>query len=667
MPPCLLASSPSPRHPVSPSPTSPSPLREMVGTMGLPVLAGVLAVLAGPLGWGIEPVIVQSALILAALPVAKRAWEGIVTEGKPNVDFLDFSALAIVTSLGESLAGASMVTLIQLGEHLRARTARSASHHVQQLLATLAQFAWVERDGQKHHLPIAEVQPDDTVIVYPGEMIPVDGTILRGSALIDEQKLTGESVPVVRAVGETVYASTGVREGEIYICTEKVGATTRAGRTIELIQNAPVHDTRVENYAAKIGDRAVIPTLLLGGAVFAFTGSAARAASVLTIDFATGIRVSVPTTVMASLSYAASRGIVIRSGRAIEQLAKADAIVFDKTGTLTQGNIAICGIKTPVGVSEKRLLQLAAAAEQRIIHPVADAIMRHAQYHELTIPPRGEWEYEVGLGIRANIEGGAVLVGSDRFLRQENIDLEPLYHQHPRLQEEKIPAIYVANNGQILGVIQYTDPLRPESHQVVDILSSLRGASIHLLTGDNWHRARVVAAQLNIPEPNIHAEAFPEQKAKVIQKLHEEGKTVAFVGDGLNDSAALAYADVSVSFRDGSEVARETADVVLMRNDLWGLVEAVSIARNARDIIYQNAGIVAVPNLTGLALAATVGISPMVATALNNGSGAIASLNGLRPLLGGLVAGATDSRGATHRGRSLLVAPTSYQLNETME
>ncbi|GAB4305661.1 MAG: heavy metal translocating P-type ATPase [Oscillatoriaceae cyanobacterium] len=603
----------------------------------LPATAAMLALISGPFGFALAPRLIGIAIALAAVPVAKRAAFGVFQQRRLNIDFLDTLAISITTIQGHFLTSASMLVLIELGETIRNRTARSSKNNTEDLLKSLARFAWVERGGEKQQITIKQVETGETVIVYPGEQIPVDGLILQGKALVDEQKLTGESMPVVRHQGQEVYASTLVREGQIYILVAKVGAETRAGRTLQLIQEAPVHDTRIENYAAKIADRAVMPALILSGAVFALTRNAARAASILTLDFATGIRVSVPTTVMASLSAAARRGILIRSGRALEKLAQVDAIVFDKTGTLTQGEVAICGIKTAVGVSKKRVLKLAAAAEQRITHPVADAIMRHAHYHEVTIPPRGEWEYQVGLGIRANIEGEAVLVGSDRFLRQENIDLEPLYHYYSLLQQQwqhpEHPAIYVASNGQILGLIQYTDPCRPESREVVDILSGQMSAEIHMLTGDSWHRARTVAAQLDIPETNTHAEAFPECKAKVIQQLCEQGKTVAFVGDGLNDSAALAYADVSVSFRDGSEVARETADVVLMKNDLWGLVEAITIARNTKNIIYQNTGIVAIPNLSGLAIAATVGMNPMAATLINNGSSVIAGVNGLRPYI----------------------------------
>ncbi|MEQ9671367.1 heavy metal translocating P-type ATPase [Coleofasciculus sp. G2-EDA-02] len=600
----------------------------------LPTLATLISLVSGPLGLSFHPLILGGTIALATIPVARRALESITQERRLNVDFLDLAAITIITAQRHFLTSCSMLGLIELGEAIRERTARSSRNQTLDLLSSLAQFVWVERNGEKQQIPIEQVQPEDTVIVYPGDQIPVDGQILQGKALIDEQKLTGEAMPVVRSEGDSVYASTLLREGQLYILAERIGADTLAGRTLKLLQDAPVHDTRVENYAAKIADRMVVPTLLLGGVIFALTRNAARAASILTIDFATGIRVSVPTTVMAAMLSAARQGILLRSGRALEQLARVDAIVFDKTGTLTQGDVAIIGITTAdSAISELEVLRLAAAAEQRITHPVAEAVMRYANYQEVIIPQRGEWDYQVGLGIQAQIEGQTVLVGSERFLVKEGIDLESFYTAHPEVKTTEYPTIYVASNGRLLGILQYTDPLRPESAEVIAMLRDEMGAEIHILTGDNCQRAAVVAAQLNIPPSHTYAEAFPQRKAEVVQQLHEAGKTVAFVGDGLNDSAALAYADVSVSFRDGSDIARETADVVLMQNNLRGLVEAIAIARNAKQIIRQNTKIVAVPNLSGLAIAATVGLNPMTATLINNGSSVIAGVNGLRPAL----------------------------------
>ncbi|ABA24661.1 Cd/Co/Hg/Pb/Zn-translocating P-type ATPase [Trichormus variabilis ATCC 29413] len=598
--------------------------------MQLSVLATGLAVLGGPLGVAVPPIVTAGTIALATLPVFKRAVDGIVKERKLSIDFLDFIAIAITTVQGQFLTPSLMLSLIEIGENIRDRTARSSKMQTLDLLGSLGQFAWVERDGEKTQIPIQQVLPGDTVIVYPGEQIPIDGTILRGKALLDEQKLTGESVPILKKQGQSVFASTLVREGQVYILAERIGNDTRAGQSIKLMEEAPVHDTRMENHATRIAEIAVVPTLLLGAAVFAVTRNPVRVASILTLDLCTGIRVSIPTTVLAALSYAARQGILIRSGRALEQLAEIDTIVFDKTGTLTQGEVAVIGVDSyNPEVTHDRILAIAAAAEQRLTHPVAEAIVRYAEAQQVAIPSRSKWDYKLGLGVKAEIDGETVYVGSERFLRQEGVDMAALNGNGHKATS----VIYVASNGQLQGKIRYSDILRPESREVISQLMTVEGVEVHMLTGDNKRTATTVAAELGIAPAHTHAEAFPEQKATVVRGLHEQGKTVAFVGDGINDSPALAYADVSVSFAHGSEIARETADVVLMQNDLHGLLEAIAIARQAKSLIRQNTGIVAIPNLGALLVAVLFGLNPLAATVVNNGSTIVAGVNGLRPIL----------------------------------
>ncbi|MCC5634849.1 cadmium-translocating P-type ATPase [Nostoc sp. CHAB 5844] len=595
----------------------------------LSAVATGLAVLGGPLGLSVPPIMVAGTIALATLPVFQRAIAGIVMQRKLTIDVLDLLAIVITTVQGQFLTPALMLSLIEIGENIRDRTARSSKMQTLDLLNSLGQFVWVERDGEKIQISIKEVRSGDTVIVYPGEQVPVDGSILRGKALLDEQKLTGESVPVLKTKGQPVFASTLVREGSIYILAERVGNDTRAGQSIKLMQEAPVHDTRMENCAIKIAEKAVVPTLLLGAGVFAVTRNAARAASVLTLDFATGIRVSVPTTVLAALTYAARHGILIRSGRALEQLAEVDTIVFDKTGTLTKGEVAVVGVDSfHPEVSEARVLAIAAAAEQRLTHPVAEAVIRYAEAQQVVIPNRSKWNYKLGLGVEAEIDSEAIYVGSERFLRQQGVNMEAL-NDGNRINS----VIYVASNGKLLGRIRYSDILRPETREVINHLLTVEGVEVHMLTGDNQRTAKAVAAELGIVRANTHAEAFPEQKAAVVRELHEQGKTVAFVGDGINDSPALAYADVSVSFAHGSEIARETADVVLMENDLHGILEAIALARNARKLIRQNTSLVAIPNIAAMAIAVLFGLNPLGATVVNNGSTIVAGVNGLRPIL----------------------------------
>ncbi|HEY9711578.1 MAG TPA: heavy metal translocating P-type ATPase, partial [Oculatellaceae cyanobacterium] len=551
-----------------------------------PAISATLSLLGGPLGEPIPPMLIAGSVAIAALPVVQRTIDSLLTEKRLTIDFLDLAAITITTLQGQYISPSIMLVLVELGEAIREQTAKSSKKQTLDLLDSLEQFIWVERNGEKEQISIHEVQRGDIVIVYPGDQIPVDGRIIRGKALIDEQKLTGESMPVMRIKGQTVYTSTLVREGQVYIETESVGADTRAGQIIKVMQDAPVHDTRIENYAANIANQAVVPTLLLSGVVFGLTRNFARAASVLTLDFATGIRVSVPTTVLAALTYAARRGILIRSGRALEKLAEVNAVVFDKTGTLTKGEAVVVKVETEgKSTSRMRVLELAAAAEQRLTHPVAEAIVRYAEEQGVNIPSREKWEYEIGQGVRAQIDGESVLVGSEHFLRQEGVYLNGQPQKH---SGESYSVIYVASNGELLGAIAFRDPVRSESRGVIKALGAIEGTEIHLLTGDNKRTAKAVAQELGIEVENTHAEAFPEQKVVVVKGLHDAGKTVAFVGDGINDSPALAYADVSVSFASGSDIARETADVVLMDNNLRGLPEAIAIARQAMELIHQN-------------------------------------------------------------------------------
>lgn len=493
----------------------------------LPALATVLALLG--LGFPIPRAIIGGTVALAALPIAKRAYASITQSRKLNIDCLDLMAIALTSAQGNLLTPALVMTLHEIGDLIRDRTARVTEHHAADLLDSLGHYAWVAQpDGQKKRILATQVQPQDTVIVYPGEQIPVDGQILRGKALIDQQKLTGESMPVVRQVGQAVYASTLVREGEIYIQTERVGSATRAGASIELVQQAPVHDTRMGNYAAAIADKAVLPALIFSGLVLAATRNPARAASILTLDFVTGIRVSLPTTFLAALHHATRHGVLIRSGRALEKLAQVDTLVFDKTGTLTKGDIEVVEVETVTGrLSSQRLLSLAAAAEQRLTHPVAQAVVKYAEKQGIEILPRQEFAYEIGLGVRAEIDGEQVIVGSDRFLRQCGIPLDCLYEPHrcnhadcPHHLNCRISAhdslLYIAVNQEFQGVIYYTDPLRSESATVIEKLQSEYGMEIHLLTGDNQQRAIAVAAELNLSLSQVHAEAFPEQKAEII-------------------------------------------------------------------------------------------------------------------------------------------------------
>lgn len=606
---------------------------DFVERLGFPA-AGLALSLGAMAGLPIPGFVIAGVVFVGAIPVFKRAWEAIQQERQLTIDFLDGLAIALHTATGHYFAPSFMLGLVESGEAIRDMTARGSERASLDLLDCLNKTAFVIRDGQVVEIATKDVVVGDHVIVYPGDQIPIDGFVLEGTGIIDQCKLTGESVPVTRTVGDEVFASTLLVDGTLTILAERVGNNTRAGVIVNLMQEAPVHDTRVENYAAMVANQMVVPTLLIGTGVGIFSGNLSRAIALLTLDFGTGIRVSVPTTILSVLTYAARNGVLIRSGRAIEILAKIDTIVCDKTGTLTIGHAGVNDIDVMDDrFSKHDVLCYAATAEQGLTHPIAEAIVHHAKDEGVTLKECEEWEYKVGLGAFAKIDGRQIAVGSPRFMKQENVDLEAYDRRYPDAKSGGQSLVYVAADGRLLGVIRYSDPPRPESKEVIQELKRM-GITVHMLTGDVTRVAHSIANNLGIAPENVTSEAFPEKKVEVVKAVHDSGRTVAFCGDGINDSAALAYADVSVSFAGATDIARETADVVLMEDDLRGLIMAIKCARQAMDIIWQNTAIVAVPNLGALLSGIFFALDPILAVVINNGTAILAELNGLRPLMG---------------------------------
>ncbi len=635
--PAQLRAAPLPQTTVSPPPESETPslwTQVRQSSLTLPLLATGLGLASNQWENLLLKSLARLTLLGAGFPVAQRAIASLWQDHKLNIDCLDFLALIFSGLQGKLVTPALVITLHELGDLIREQTARATERTTANLMETIGRWAWVEREGEMIQIESDRVQVGETVIVYPGERIPVDGVVIGGEATVDQQQLTGESMPIVAQVNTEVYAATLLRSGKLRIRCERVGHNTRAALSVELLEKAPVHDTRMANYAAQLADKLILPSLVLASVVYGTTQDPTRAASILTLDFVTGVRVSMPTAFLGALNHTTRHGILVRSGRTLELLAEIDTIVFDKTGTLTQGKITVESV-TPWGawgdrLSPERLLQLAASAEQRITHPVAEAIVHHTQQQGIELLPRQGWDYQVGFGIKATIEGQTILVGSATFLEQQGIC--PLADQR-EIDNFAASTIYVASDQALLGWLTYTDPLRPESASLIATLQHERQMAVHVLTGDSHQRAHQVAHALKIPAHHVHAEAFPEDKARIVRNLRRSGRVVAFVGDGLNDSVALAYADVSISFADGSDIARETADVVLMNNDLSTLLEAIAIAKETQSLIEQNTLLVVAPNMIGLGLAATVGLNPLWATVIHNGTAIAAGLNSLRPLL----------------------------------
>ncbi|HUX88166.1 MAG TPA: heavy metal translocating P-type ATPase, partial [Chloroflexota bacterium] len=553
------------------------------------------------------------------------------------------AAVGLMASLGDLRGAALMCGLVHLGEEIRERTARRSQSAALDMQTALGQSAWLVRDGEKIRVLVSELSVSDVVVAYPGDLIPVDGIVVDGTATVDQKTLTGEPIPVLRTKDDRVFAGTVISDGKLYVQAEAVGASTRAGWIVRVLEENPVIDSRAASYAHRFADRLVGPTFALAGVSLALTGNPAHAAAILIVDFATGIRVSAPTSIMATLAQAARHGVLIKSGRAIELLASADVVLFDKTGTLTLGEPEVAKV---VSLNRRfppeQVLALAAAAERRLRHPTATAIVRHAERLGIAIPQRDELSYTPGLGVVARVGRRDVRVGSTRFMDAAGYDVGRLNGKVSRLKEGGLSLVYVAVGGTLAGIITYQDPIREES---APVLEQLRRRGINetlIVTGDDSVSAHTVAATLGIGR--VHAGVLPDEKAAITRALRAEGHVVAVVGDGINDSPALAAADVSISLSHASDVARETADVLLMDSDLWGLVRAIDLARQCVGLINQNLIVVGVPNAAALALATVGGISPVGSTLLNNGSTVVAALNSLRPLVG------TNGRNGYHNG-----------------
>jgi heavy metal translocating P-type ATPase len=597
--------------------------------LALPTLSVALAFSANPITRAIN----LPLMLWNAYPIALRAWRVWQRERRLNVDFLDTLAVAASLAQGNPMAGAIVTWLIKLGDWIRDLTAAGSRRAIRELLEFQVKTAWVIRDGALVSIPSSELAVGDEVVVHHGGVIPIDGEIIAGQALIDQKTITGEGLPVTRGKGEAAFAATIVRDGHLTIRATRVGADTTAGQIVRLVESAPIGDTRMQNHAERLADRLVVPELVLATGAAVVSGDFDRFLSLVIVDYGTGIRVAAPTAVLASMTHAARTGIIIKSGRHLERLAEVDTVVFDKTGTLTHGTPAVLDVLTYQDhITPGHLLGLAAAAETKLQHPVAEALRIKAKEFAVNIPLCEEARYRVGLGVEGQVNGYYLHVGNERFMRQSDICVNKTANDRCALDEQGYSCVYIAVDGALAGIVPYSDEIRAESRSVLHRLRSMGVKNSVMLTGDNAVVARAVGHRLGLTRH--FSDMLPADKADAIQELQRAGNVVAMVGDGINDSPALSYADVGIAMKHGAEVAHESAHVVLMEDSLWKLVKAVEISQGAVRLIKQNYAIVAGMNTLALALALPGGlITPTMTALISNGSAIVATLNGLRPIL----------------------------------
>ncbi|WHZ27644.1 MAG: heavy metal translocating P-type ATPase [Nitrospira sp.] len=580
----------------------------------------------------LAPLVLPLLLTGSVLPMLQRAYQAIRNEGRLTVDVLDASATALLSLQGRFSMATFMVWLINLGDYIRDATVNRAKAAMESVLSYQESCAWVVRGRRTIRMAVSNIALGDTVIVYPGDRIPVDGIVLTGKATVDQRALTGESMPIEKEAGAQVFAATVIHDGKLYIQTSKVGDQTEAAKMVRLVEAAPSHETAIQNYAERWANDLVPYSFVGAGIRGMLAGGAGGAASVLVIDYGTGIRIAAPTAVLATMTTAVQQGILFKGGRALEQLATVDAVVLDKTGTLTTGQPEVTDVRAYGGLTGEKVLVLAASAERRLNHPVAQAIVRAAVERKLAIPSRKASHYTIGLGVTSRVNGSIVHVGCARYMIRLGIGIPNEAQQDvAAFGDRAVSPVFVAMDREVVGLIGYADEIRPEARSVVRQLRNLGIKEIVMLTGDHRQVATHVAKQVGIAR--YVAEVLPEQKVEEVQALRQRGYRVAFIGDGINDSPALAHADVGIAVKGGADVAQDTAHVVLLNGDLAHVPTAISLAREAVDLIEQNWNIIAVPNTVALALACLGVLGPGAATLLSNGSAIVATGNSLRPLL----------------------------------
>ena len=579
--------------------------------------AGVLALAGTPLAVPL--------LGLGSLAIFRRAANR-ARHGKIGVDALDATAMALTVGTGQWMTAAVLGALVEGGELLRDLTARHSRRELGALMSHQGARCWKLVDGRRVRSRVGDIRAGDHVLVANGDRIPVDGTVLRGRAVVDERLLTGEPMPVLKTKESRVFAMTVVTDGDLVVEAASSAADSRAGRIMSFLEKAPIGETRMADHARRIADRFVLPVMGTAAVVYALTGNATRAASILIFDLASGIRVAAPTTMLASLIGAAREGILIKGAAAMEKMADVDAIVFDKTGTLTMGRPAVADITPFNGLAPEELLAVAAGADHGLNHPLAGALVDEAEARGLKLPARERVKVSIGLGVEAELVGGRrFLVGNREFMRAHRVRVPGRVNGHG------LSEVIVASAGECLGAIVFRDEPRPGAGEIIQALRERGVRRLALLSGDIDNATRQVAHSLGIDE--WHARMSPDRKADFVRALKAEGHRVAVVGDGVNDSVAFALADLSIAMGGGADIARANSDVILLDDRLELLPRAIDRSRDSLRLMNQNLALIAAPNALGLGSAVAGGINPAVAAFLSNGSTVVAAANGLRPLL----------------------------------
>lgn len=490
-------------------------------------------------------------------------------------------------------SAAVILTLITLGKYLESVTKGKTSEAIKKLMGLAPKTAIIVRENVEIEIPIDEVEVGDIVVVKPGEKMPVDGQVVFGTTLVDESMLTGESMPVEKAIGDKIIGASINKNGSIQYKATRVGKDTALAQIITLVENAQGSKAPIARMADIISSYfvpvviviAILSSLgwYLSGETMVF--SLTIFISVLVIACPCALGLATPTAIMVGTGKGAEYGVLIKSGTALETAHKIQTIVFDKTGTLTEGKPKVTDIVTVEGMDEAYLLKIAASAEKGSEHPLGEAIVKGAEERSLELVKVDKFKAIPGYGIEVSIDGNNVLLGNRKLMVEREISLEQLEEISNKLAEEGKTPMYIAIENKISGIIAVADTVKENSKKAVEILHSM-GIEVAMITGDNKRTAAAIARQVGIDR--VLAEVLPEDKANEVKKLQAEGKKVAMVGDGINDAPALAQADIGIAIGSGTDVAMESADIVLMRSDLMDVPTALHLSKKTITNIKQN-------------------------------------------------------------------------------
>ena len=571
-------------------------------------------------GWDLVGI---GGLLFGAWPIFREALENI-RERRMTMELSMAIAIVAAAAISEFFTALVVTFFVLVAEELEHLTIDRGRAAIADLIDVMPHEATVRRNGVIAQVPIDTIMIGERVLVAPGENIPVDGVVMSGLSYVDQARITGESMPVKCGEGDTVFAGSINQSGALDIRVDRIGRDTSFGRIIDAIENAEQSRAPVQRLADQLAGYLVYFSFAAAVITYLLTGDIRDTISVIIVAGACGVAAGTPLAVLGGIGRSARNGAIVKGGMHLETLGKIDTIVLDKTGTLTFGEPRVAAIQPAAGRSETDLLRLAASAELRSEHPLAKAIVAEARARAISAPEPDSFDYTLGRGVVAQLAGDRILIGSVKFLTSERVEVPA-----GNADETASSEIHVAVNGSYAGAFVVADEVRPEAAAAIRALHALKIRTL-LLTGDNANVAQKVGASLGID--TVEAGMLPEQKLERVRALVASGARVAMLGDGINDAPALTAASVGIAMGSGTDVAKESADIVLLANDLERLVETVRIARRTRGVIWQNfSGTITVDAL-GIALAAFGFLNPLLAAFIHVSSELIFISNSARLL-----------------------------------